>query len=174
MQIQRGKAWEICLPDVTAHDQISQAFPLHNCILQAIKDWRLKQPGNEATGIDDLHSHNWMSVSDPLLIVLTCVPHIVGGRVVSIMSPCHKSVMNAQHMKLHDVIPIQFRLYLYSINGRRNTLTGNNRPWEGIKHAEDKQQTRPGRKGWKVMANVTNYTICQARLANFPQLLSSR
>jgi len=23
----------ICLPDVTAHDQISQAFPLHICIL---------------------------------------------------------------------------------------------------------------------------------------------
>jgi len=34
---------------------------------------------------------------------------------------------------------------------RRNTLTGNDQSWEGIKHAEDKQQTRPGRKGWKIM-----------------------
>jgi len=36
-------------------------------------------------------------------------------------------------------------------DGRWNTLTGNNRLWWGIQHAEDKQQTRPGRKGWKIM-----------------------
>ena len=30
----------LCLPDVTAHDQVSQAFPLCICILQAIKYWR--------------------------------------------------------------------------------------------------------------------------------------
>jgi len=29
----------LCLPDVTTHDQISQAFPLCICILQAIKHW---------------------------------------------------------------------------------------------------------------------------------------
>jgi len=29
----------LCLPDVTACDQISQAFPLRICILQAIKYW---------------------------------------------------------------------------------------------------------------------------------------
>jgi len=38
----------VCLPDVTAHNQISQAFPLHICILQVIKYWRWEQPGNEA------------------------------------------------------------------------------------------------------------------------------
>jgi len=38
----------LCLPDVTAHDQISQAFLLCSCISQAIKDWRWEQPGNEA------------------------------------------------------------------------------------------------------------------------------
>jgi len=37
-----------------------------------------------------------------------------------------------------DLISIQ---YLYSLAW--NTLTGNNWPKEGIKHAEDKQQMRP-------------------------------
>lgn len=35
----------IFLHDVTA--QISRAFPLHICILQAIKDWKWEQPGKE-------------------------------------------------------------------------------------------------------------------------------
>jgi len=39
----------LCPPDVTVHDQISQAFPLHICILAVIKDWRWEWPGNEAT-----------------------------------------------------------------------------------------------------------------------------
>jgi len=38
----------ICLPYVTARDQISQAFPLRICILYAIKYWRWERPGNEA------------------------------------------------------------------------------------------------------------------------------
>jgi len=40
------------LADVTAHDQISQVFPIYTCIyiLQAIKDLRWERPGNEATG----------------------------------------------------------------------------------------------------------------------------
>jgi len=38
----------ICLPNVTAHDQIFQAFPLHICILQAIEYCRWEWPGNEA------------------------------------------------------------------------------------------------------------------------------
>ena len=29
-----------CLPDIIAHDQISQAFPHHICILQVIKYWQ--------------------------------------------------------------------------------------------------------------------------------------
>ena len=29
----------LCLPDITTHDQISQASPLHICTLQVIKDW---------------------------------------------------------------------------------------------------------------------------------------
>ena len=32
------------LPDMT----FSQAFPVHLCILQAIKNWSLRRPGNEA------------------------------------------------------------------------------------------------------------------------------
>jgi len=36
------------LPDVTARDQTPHAFPLCICILQAIKDWRYRRPGNEA------------------------------------------------------------------------------------------------------------------------------
>jgi len=35
----------ICLPDVITHDQISQAFPLRICILQAIKYWRWNSLG---------------------------------------------------------------------------------------------------------------------------------
>ena len=38
----------LCLPDVTARDQISHAFPVYICILQVIKYWRWEQPGNEA------------------------------------------------------------------------------------------------------------------------------
>jgi len=30
----------LCVPDITAHEHISQAFPLHICILHAIKYWR--------------------------------------------------------------------------------------------------------------------------------------
>ena len=41
----------LCLPAVTTHDQIPQAFPLHICILQAIKQWRWEEHGNEATGL---------------------------------------------------------------------------------------------------------------------------
>jgi len=37
----------LCLPDVTAHDQIAQAFPLCICILQAIKFGMWEWPGNE-------------------------------------------------------------------------------------------------------------------------------
>ena len=41
----------VCLhvPDITANDQISQAFLLRICILQAMKYWRWEWPGNEAT-----------------------------------------------------------------------------------------------------------------------------
>ena len=39
----------VCLADVITHEQISQAFPLNICILQAIKYWRWEQQGNEAT-----------------------------------------------------------------------------------------------------------------------------
>jgi len=37
----------VCLPDVTAHDQISQAFLLRICMLQVMNDWRWEWPGNE-------------------------------------------------------------------------------------------------------------------------------
>ena len=37
----------LCLPDITTHRQISQAFPLCICMLQAIKDWRQRLPGND-------------------------------------------------------------------------------------------------------------------------------
>jgi len=43
LQLQPGTAPHvstICPPNDTAHDQISQAFPLHICILQAIKHWK--------------------------------------------------------------------------------------------------------------------------------------
>ena len=53
-----------------------------------------------------------------------------------------------------DIIPIQFRLLvlddMYMVQWQ-NTLTQNGQPWEGIKYAEDKQQTGPGRKGWKLL-----------------------
>ena len=49
MQLWRGKAWEIWSCAVTSGRQISQAFPLCICIQQAIKDWRLEQPENQAT-----------------------------------------------------------------------------------------------------------------------------
>ena len=39
----------ICLPDGTAHDQISPTFLRGICILQAIKCWLWEWPGNEAT-----------------------------------------------------------------------------------------------------------------------------
>ena len=32
-----------------SHDKCSQAFPLHFCTLQAIKNWTVGRPGNEAT-----------------------------------------------------------------------------------------------------------------------------
>ena len=40
--------YTLCLHDVTSRDQISQAFNLHICILQVIKDWRWEHPGKEA------------------------------------------------------------------------------------------------------------------------------
>ena len=39
----------MCLPDGTACDQISQAFPHHICTLQAIRYWWWEQPGNKAS-----------------------------------------------------------------------------------------------------------------------------
>jgi len=39
----------ICLPDVTTHGQISQAFLLCIWILQVIKYWGWEWPGNEGT-----------------------------------------------------------------------------------------------------------------------------
>jgi len=41
------RVFTLCLPDIAAHDQISQAFPLRICILQEFKYWRWEQPGNE-------------------------------------------------------------------------------------------------------------------------------
>jgi len=41
----------LCLPDIIACDMISQAFPLHICTLQAIKDWRWEWLGNEAKNL---------------------------------------------------------------------------------------------------------------------------
>ena len=35
----------LCLPNITTRDQISQAFPLRICILQAIKYWRWERLG---------------------------------------------------------------------------------------------------------------------------------
>ena len=37
------------LSDITACDQLSQAFLIHICILQAIKEWWWEWPGNEAS-----------------------------------------------------------------------------------------------------------------------------
>jgi len=39
----------LTLPDVMHMTPSPRAFPLSFCILQAIKNWRLEQPGNEAT-----------------------------------------------------------------------------------------------------------------------------
>ena len=39
----------LCLPDVTACGQVSQASPFHICILQAIKYCGCEWPGNEAS-----------------------------------------------------------------------------------------------------------------------------
>ena len=41
----------ICLPDVGAHGQISQSFPLCICILQVIKYWKWEWPGNKVIQI---------------------------------------------------------------------------------------------------------------------------
>jgi len=46
----------MCLSNITAHDQISQAFSLHVCILQVIKYWRWEWPGNEAVRLQS-HYH---------------------------------------------------------------------------------------------------------------------
>ena len=49
MRSETAPLWvDLRLHDVTAHDQISQTFPLLICILQAIKYWRWERPGNEA------------------------------------------------------------------------------------------------------------------------------
>ena len=37
----------ISLPDITAHDQTSWAFPLCICVLHVIEDWSWERPGNE-------------------------------------------------------------------------------------------------------------------------------
>ena len=44
----------LCLPHVTACDQISQAFPLCNGILQEIKDWRWEHLEMRLGGKDKL------------------------------------------------------------------------------------------------------------------------
>ena len=44
--VQVGPVIALCLPDITAFDQIFQAFSLHICILQVIKDWRWEWPVN--------------------------------------------------------------------------------------------------------------------------------
>jgi len=41
----------ICLPDITTHDQISQAFPLHICLLQPITYWRWEWLENKANDV---------------------------------------------------------------------------------------------------------------------------
>ena len=35
-----------------SHDKMDQAFPLHFCILQVIKNWTVGMPGNKASGND--------------------------------------------------------------------------------------------------------------------------
>ena len=52
--------------DVIHAVKCSQAFPLHVCILQAIKNWTVGRPGNEAMfcsiglrqGVGQAHVHN--------------------------------------------------------------------------------------------------------------------
>jgi len=45
--------------------------------------------------------------------------------------------------------------------GRRNALTGNIWPWEGIKHAEGNKQDQKRRAEKLCSPHVTIYTICQ-------------
>ena len=55
------------LPDITASDQISQAFPLYICILQAIKYWRWEQTGNKAKCMH-LLQNKWHKLISKILI----------------------------------------------------------------------------------------------------------
>ena len=41
----------LCLPDITTRHQISQAFPLHICILQPIIYWSWEQLENKANDV---------------------------------------------------------------------------------------------------------------------------
>ena len=66
------RALPTCLTDITAHDQISQTFPLHICILQAIKDWRWERPGNEATDLGPPQRLCWCRFSDGFAIIFSC------------------------------------------------------------------------------------------------------
>ena len=50
------------IPDITAHDQISQVSPLCICNVQVIKDWRWEWPWNEAIRICTLQCYDeWKS-----------------------------------------------------------------------------------------------------------------
>ena len=65
-----------------------------------------------------------------------------------------------------NVISMQLKLYLYSMAQhmtwwQKKYINGNDQPWEGIKCAEEKQQTRPRLKSY---ADVTLCALCQARL----------
>jgi len=50
-------------------------------------------------------------------------------------------------------------------DSRRKKLTMNDPPWEGVKHAEDKQTNKTRKEGLKSYADMTIYAVCQARLA---------
>ena len=84
----------------------------------------------------------------------------------------HVYACSKLHTILHPQCMIQFRPYLYMYlmprqMAPRSTLMGNDQPWDGVKRAEDKQQTWPGKKGWSY-TEVTIYARDPARLVLRP------
>ena len=87
-----------------ARDSFSQAFPLHFCVLQVIKNWRRERPGNEA-----IHSTTICSAS----LIPKMQWYSLGMRLVC--HYFHKLVTNFPHTPPPLLAPNHFSISVWCI-----------------------------------------------------------
>jgi len=109
--------YTLCLPDVSALDQISQCFPLCICIMQTIKYWRWEWLGNETICLFFSHLQDFKIVLLDVCTLLTAVEvcwWMLQVSAVNILDNDVDCTYFTTHFSIHHQTTIHYELVVKS------------------------------------------------------------